>query len=129
MSKSIKLSPKHGVNPTIPICFYCGESKNEVALLGRINRADDEAPMHALLDYEPCDKCKALMNQGITLIEVSQQPEVDNQPPIAQNLYPTGGWHVVTENFIRNNMQPPELVDNILKKRKAFIPKGLIRTE
>ena len=32
----IKLSPKHGLNPTIPVCFWCGEERNEVALLGHI---------------------------------------------------------------------------------------------
>ena len=36
MSDSIKISPKHGVNPTIPRCFFCGKEKNMVALLGRI---------------------------------------------------------------------------------------------
>ena len=58
----ILLSPKHGLNPTIPICFWCGEEKNEIALMGRIGDArkgeDFEAPMHAVLDYEPCDKCR-----------------------------------------------------------------------
>lgn len=24
----ITLSPKYGVNPTIPVCFWCGEEKN-----------------------------------------------------------------------------------------------------
>ena len=32
MSKDdIKLSPKHGLNPTMPVCFWCGKEKNEVA--------------------------------------------------------------------------------------------------
>lgn len=30
----IKLSPKYGVNPTIPVCFWCGKEKNEIALMG-----------------------------------------------------------------------------------------------
>lgn len=38
---SIKLSSKHGVNPTIPVCFFCGEEKNEIALLGRIGGKED----------------------------------------------------------------------------------------
>lgn len=62
MSKRIKLSEKYGVNPTIPVCFWCGESKNEIALLGRLGDArkgeDIEAPKNMVLDYEPCDKCK-----------------------------------------------------------------------
>ena len=36
MSNSIKLSEKYGVNPTIPVCFFCGMPKNEIALLGHI---------------------------------------------------------------------------------------------
>ena len=56
MSRSIRISEKHGVNPTIPICFYCGEDKNEVALLGKLH-GDKEAPMRMWIngDYEPDD--------------------------------------------------------------------------
>ena len=36
MSKGIEISPKHGVNPTIPICFWFGEEKGEIVLLGRV---------------------------------------------------------------------------------------------
>lgn len=42
---SIKISPKHGVNPTIPVCFFCGKPKNEIALMGRMGGKEDiEAP-------------------------------------------------------------------------------------
>lgn len=128
MSKSIPISPKHGLNPSMPICFFCGETKNEIALLGKIDRKDSEAPRHILLDYEPCEKCQELMNQGITLIEVEEQPVHPNQPPIAKNLYPSGMWHIVTEDFVKEHFQPEEMVNNVLKKRKCFIPKGLIQT-
>lgn len=59
MSRSIRISEKHGANPTIPICFFCGEDKNEVALLGKLS-GDKEAPMRMWIngDYEPCDECK-----------------------------------------------------------------------
>lgn len=73
MAKSIPLSPKHGVNPCIPICFFCGKEKNEIALLGKLKN-DAEASRSALFDYEPCDKCKELMSQGITMIGVTSQP-------------------------------------------------------
>ena len=36
MSKSIRLSKEHGVNPTIPICFWCEKDKNEIAMLGKL---------------------------------------------------------------------------------------------
>lgn len=98
MSNSIKLSPKHGVNPTIPVCFFCGEEKNEIALLGRIGdgrkHEDFEAPMRMVLDYEPCDKCKEQWSKGVAIIEVSQTPLSDGRPPIQKDLYPTGR-HVV----------------------------------
>lgn len=128
MSNSIKISPKHGINPTIPICFFCGEEKNEIALLGRINRNDDKAPMTCLLNYEPCEKCQKLMDKGITIIEAKGEPNFENQPEIASNVYPTGTWHVVSEDFIKKNITPPELVDNILKHRKTFVEPGVIRT-
>lgn len=60
MGKSIKISKKYGVNPTIPVCFFCGEQKNEVALLGHIGDyrkgEDIEAPRYAVLDYESLKK-------------------------------------------------------------------------
>lgn len=63
-SKSIKISPKYGVNPTIPVCFFCGEEKQEIALLGKL-KGDVEAPHRMCLDYEPCEKCKQIFAQGI----------------------------------------------------------------
>lgn len=122
---SIKISPKYGVNPTIPICFFCREEKNELALLGKIGgRGKDlEAPHKMILDYEPCEECKKKMETGITLIEVTTTPNNENQPEIAQNAYPTGNWLVVKEDYIRNNFQPPELVEQIMAYRKALIEK------
>lgn len=125
MGNSIKISPKYGVNPTIPICFFCREEKNEIALLGKIGgRGKDlEAPHKIILDYEPCEECKKKMATGITLIEVTTTPNNENQPEIAQNAYPTGNWLVVKEDYIRNNFQPPELVEKIMTYRKALIEK------
>lgn len=73
---SIKLSPKHGLNPTIATCFFCGKDKNELILAGKINRNDDEMPMHTIINYEPCDECKAKMNKGITLIAAATNQHV-----------------------------------------------------
>lgn len=95
MTDSIKLSPKHGLNPCIPICFFCGEQKNEVALLGKLAN-DDEAPMKAVLNYEPCNTCKEIMDKGVTLIEVGTMPCIKNQPPIQNDFYPTGRYCVIT---------------------------------
>lgn len=84
-NKGIKLSPKYGVNPTIPICFFCGEEKNEIALMGHIGdgrkREDIEAPKHMILDYEPCACCQEKFSHGVLIVEVNSYPNSDNQPP------------------------------------------------
>lgn len=127
-NKGIRISPKYGVNPTIPICFFCGEEKHEIALLGKIGgrNKDLEAPRHMILNYEPCEECKKKMDTGITLIEITDIPNSENQPPIAENAYPTGNWWVVTEDFIRNNIQPPELAEQIIQHRKTLVVAGAI---
>lgn len=105
MSKSIEISPKHGVNPTIPVCFWCGNEKNEIALMGRVRERDPqtgkavrgsdvEMPMKAVLDYEPCDCCKEQFNKGVQLIECNSRP-VDERPALSKDekgnsVYPTG---------------------------------------
>lgn len=98
MSKGIKISPKHGVNPCIPVCFFCGQDKNEVALLGQIGdrrKGEDlEAPRRAVLDYVPCEECQKKFAEGVLLVEVTTSPEYIGMP-IAENAYPTGRYVVV----------------------------------
>lgn len=106
MSKkdSIELSPKYGVNPTIPLCFWCGRKKDEIALLGRIRKGqkngDFEAPRYSVINYQPCDICQGLMDQGVTLIEATDapRPPYDYQAPMQENVYPTGRWSVVKKD-------------------------------
>lgn len=65
----IFLHPKYGLNPTIPTCILCGKEKGEIALLGRAYK--EEAPMHMVLDFEPCKDCREkYLNSGIMLVEV-----------------------------------------------------------
>lgn len=106
MSKSIKVSPKHGLNPCMPVCFFCGETKNEIALLGRIGGKEDlEAPMKAILDYEPCEECKKKFAEGVLLIEVTDYPNMEVQPMIAKNAYPTGIYSVVRPEALRGDFK------------------------
>lgn len=119
MSNSIKISPKYGVNPTIPVCFYCGKQKNEIALMGKMGgRGEDiEAPMNMVLDYEPCDQCKEHWNEGIPLIEcVGSQARREEQPPIQKRfqdgfplyLYPTGRWCIIKIEAAKRAFRIPE---------------------
>ena len=116
MSNSIELSPKHGVNPCIPICCWCGKEKNEVALLGRIREknpmtgktvkgSDVEAPMKCVLDYEPCEECvNKWKDAGAVIVcEVSHTPVQANMPPIMKDrdgseLYPTMSMVGISED-------------------------------
>ena len=69
MSKGIKVSQKHGVNPSMDICFWCGEVRG-VALCGKL-KGDAEAPKKMVTSLEPCDKCKERFKKGVHLIEVT----------------------------------------------------------
>lgn len=109
MSKGIELSPKHGVNPTIPCCFWCGKKKNQIVLMGRIRRKEEgkqratgdyEAPHGVVLDYEPCDECAEAFSQGVQLIECVTTIG-DERPALTKDengkpVYPTGRTVVIT---------------------------------
>lgn len=100
MSTGLKLSPKHGLNPTIPVCFWCGEEKGEIALLGHIGDArkgeDVEASMRMIIDYEPCPACLAKMDSGFTVVEATTSPNHTTSVPIRDGIYPTGRFVVIT---------------------------------
>lgn len=100
---SIRVSEKYGVNPTIPVCFFCGEEKNEIALLGKITnkqtKEEVEAPMRMVLDYEPCDKCKEAWSKGVAIIEVTQKDL--GRPNIAPNAQPTGRVAVLKPEAVK----------------------------
>ena len=97
---SIKVSQKHGLNPSIPICFWCGKDKNEIVLLGKLKN-DEKAPAEILLDYEPCDECAEKIKKGVLCIETIKESQ-NNLPPISKDsngrdVYPTGRFFVITE--------------------------------
>jgi len=127
---SIYLHNEHGVNPTMSICWICGEPK-EILLVGAkvkqfkdIGLADQSGKMvdKVCIDKEPCDKCKEWMEQGIICISVKDS-DIDNENP-----YRTGGWSVIKEDAIRRMIKPQELVDNICKVRILFVPDSIWKT-
>lgn len=82
--KMLKLSPKYGANPCMPICFWCRKEKGEIVLLGKVGkgRQDIEAPKAAVMDIVPCPECEAkwdkvMNNHGILAFETSF--DVDEQ--------------------------------------------------
>ena len=113
----LRLSPKHGVNATIPCCFFCMQEKHEIILAGRMKTKTDndvEAPRGSVWDKEPCAKCVEYMKQGIILISV-------RDGETSQNSYRTGGWVVVRDEFF-TQMNDTPLIQSILEGRVTFIP-------
>lgn len=126
----IHVDPKHGLNPCITKCFYCGGVK-DIAIFGRLRSStkkafqeagfdvhNGKAPSSIVMDKEPCSKCQGYMQQGIILISCRHPTSEKEQ----QNPYRTGGWVVVKDELIRKAVHPDELCNNILKKRVAFMP-------
>lgn len=60
MKDFITLHPKFGLAPTIPLCPFCGQPKNEIVLLGNGWKGTSEPPMHSHLlgDLTPCPACE-----------------------------------------------------------------------
>lgn len=122
MDKTIKLSKRYGLNPSMPICFFCGQTKNEIVLLGELPQ-DAEAPKNILIDYEPCEECKTKLNEGITFIEISPEPLVENHLPIQENAYPTGRFATITEEAALRIFNDPT---NLRKGKKVLTDQELM---
>lgn len=124
---SIKLSEKHGVNPTIVKCFFCGKDKG-IAMLGKLP-GDAAAPRSCIMDYEPCDECKKLWAEGQALVEVASHSLGDRPPITIQDdlsLYPTGRWCVIDKDSAAKlcadyfNAAPPPPDTPILMEDSAY---------
>ena len=119
---SIRLSKKHGVNPSILVCPCCQSSEGMgLALLGRHTNKktrdyDAEAPRY-VLGNEPCDECKDYMKQGIIFIEVEDGSEGMKNPPRKS------GFWVLREEAVKQ-MINPQLLEAVLKQRVTYIPES-----
>lgn len=113
----ITLHPKHGVNPSLDVCFWCGEAMG-VALLGR--NKGQKAPHSVVTGYTPCDKCREQMAQGITLVEAGPASRQPQRPEIQPGVVPTGRWLVIKEVAV-SRVFKGEAVEALLKSRKGFV--------
>ena len=96
------LSEKHGLNPSIQVCSWCGESMG-IVMFGR--NGGKEAPRQIVMDYDPCEKCQADWKKGACIIEVSFS-KTKHTVPISKvegkDVFPTGRLVVMkTEVFAR----------------------------
>lgn len=113
MNDNITLSPKYGVNPTIPICFFCGNEKNEISLMGYLGKEcnkDIKAPKNMLIDYMPCDDCKRRFRNGVLLLEVTKTPNFEKQICIQEDCYPTGRYMVLKPETLKNEYKAGDTI-------------------
>lgn len=119
----LRLSKKHGVNPSVSICFWCGKD-DAVILCGRL-KGDVEAPRSCVFSYDPCPECKEQFSQGVWIIEASTEPTTRGAQEIQEGVYPTGRMVVVTEEFVTRefpNVFGEDVdVSDILNRRKMFL--------
>ena len=116
MSNSISLHPKHGLNPSLVVCQYCGEITNEIVLLG--NTIKDEAPRHSIISLEPCENCKKIFEQGVAIIEIEL---IENAacPKVLRYI-------VITEEAAKEMFADYEHLDQVLKQHMVCVPKGFL---
>ncbi len=109
----ILLSKKFGVNPSMTVCFYCGEATG-IALMGKL-KGDVEAPKQICNSIEPCDKCKEKF-KGYTLLV--EKPSEDENP--------TGRWVAVKKEAITPEFREypimfmlPDEFENLINQKEA----------
>jgi hypothetical protein len=82
--KGIRLHKLWGLNPTIPVCIVCGKEKGEVALLGAAYK--ERAPMHMIIDVEPCPDCREkFLKTGVMIVEAEEDRYGDPKAKIKPN--------------------------------------------
>ena len=107
MPKSIPISHKHGLNPSLEICFWCGQDTGAILLYGRLSN-DSKAPYHSFSSYQLCPKCEAIFSAGILVVEVTESPNFTGQKPLQKNSrdFPTGRLVVVSRESIPRMFRP-----------------------
>ena len=116
MSKGIEIG-KAGLNPTIPVCHYCGKGKNQILFTGlagekwakKNGHSDGQMPVEVYVenDIEPCDECKKL---GIAVVEVDKDRKLtDNR------------W-LIKEEAVERMISNEESKKKVLEMRVMVVP-------
>lgn len=121
----MRISKEHGLNPSLIVCFWCGEDTGELALFGASYPKGAEAPMRTVRDYAPCPKCKETFATGILLVEASRTP-IAGRPELIEGIWPTGAHAVITEKAAKE-LFTADVIDNVLKARMAALPPDVFR--
>lgn len=114
---SIRLHKEHGVNPSLVVCFWCGEGTG-VALLG--HNKGKEAPPKIVGSLEFCDACMSRVGDGIIFIEAVTEEPAGGMPEIQEGLYPTGSFTAVKRDAV-SNFLTGDYLTSVLEKGKCLL--------
>ena len=92
----------------IDICFWCIKPKE---------KGQTGDPQYT--NYEPCKTCKKWMKKGITVVQVEENG--NKNPPITDNLSPTGIWVVISEENVKKVLTDYPSIDKILSSRMMYV--------
>lgn len=113
----ISLHPKYGLNPSVGMCFWCGQDTGEILLFG--NAVKGEAPRRTVASYAPCQDCASKWERGFVFIEADTKPLVEGQTEISPGAWPTGNYAVIN----------PEAAQRILGEKVTSQGASLISIE
>lgn len=122
MGDSIRLSEKHGLNPSVMLCPVCGNDTG-LALMGKL-KGDVEAPRNSL-DQVPCDKCRTKFAEykgmGFVLFGIDDEYEkMDREKVTPWQMFRE--VHVITHEAAERMFEP-----EMLKAGALFINVSILR--
>ena len=132
----LRLHSKHGLNPTMTNCYFCGEP-SEILLVGNAVNQFKKAGVHVsedgrmpheigAINTTPCQKCEEYMKKGIMLISIrdgeGKEVEQATKEKRIPTPYRTGKICVMTEKGFLKIPMPKTLQKQVLRARFLFVP-------
>lgn len=102
-------------------CFFCGKDKELIMNTQLTAQAAEEVREcnGKVIDLEPCEECKKLMEQGVILFEIEKVPDDPHQLPER-----TGRMAVVRDSAF-DNFFDEGFKKQVLERRFGFVQKEL----
>ncbi len=90
----INLNDYRNSKPKAGVCFFCKK------ITGYVPKNANS--INATFNYEPCRECKEKWEQGVPVLEMSEKPLIDGQPPLEEGMdgYPTGRYMVINREAL-----------------------------
>lgn len=133
----INLSPKHGVNPVLLSCFFCGGDAG-LMMVGKVSRkklidqmgidpsmidghGDDVTIRGRICDGSICSRCEEVKEKAIFIVQVRDGEEGERKNP-----FRTGKMVAIKEEAAERMFQPA-FFEAVKKSRMAYCPESAWR--